>query len=335
MNNSNSQVKHDIGEQNGGDMDVVVVGGGPAGLSAALILGRSRRRVLVVDSGMPRNAASPALHAFLTRDGVRPSELLALGREQLRSYDGVRLAEHAEVADVSRADGQFRATVTVADGGSGGGTYTASKLLLATGVEDVLPEVAGLRELWGTGVFHCPYCHGWEVRDQPLAVYGRGESGHELALLLTGWSRDLVLVTDGPADLSHEQRAELAANRIPVREERVARLVGADGGTLEAVEFIGGERLVRHGLFVRPQPRFRTALAKKLGCELATSGAPITNERGETSVAGVYVAGDATGRAAQAIGVAGDGAMAAYAINRTLVWERLAATEREVEGKKL
>ena len=178
--------------------EVIIIGAGPAGLSAALILGRCRRRVLVFDSGEYRNAASRSMHGFLTRDGIDPAELRRLGREQLTGY-GVNFCE-AKVAGACSVDGAFR--VTLADGTA----YQARKMLIATGVVDHLPEIQGAGEYFGRGIFHCPYCDGWEMRDQRLAVYGKARSGAGLALSLKRWSADVVLCTDGAPGLPRRRK---------------------------------------------------------------------------------------------------------------------------------
>src|SRR5436190_23416516 len=170
--------------------DAVVVGAGPAGLSAALLLGRCRRQVLICDDGHPRNAMAHGLHGFLTRDGIRPAELLQIARQQLEPYDTVKSRE-ARVIDASAVDGGF--DLTLHDGTS----IRCRKLLLATGVTDVLPPIPGFGDFYGRSAFHCPYCDGWEMRDQPIAVYGSGKEGTGLALELTIWSRDLVVCTNG------------------------------------------------------------------------------------------------------------------------------------------
>src|SRR5215210_3243516 len=199
--------------------DCVIVGAGPAGLSAALILGRCRRRVLVCDAGRPRNYASRSLHGFLSRDGISPAELLKAGREQLAQYESVELRD-IEVVDAKCDSDTFE--VVLADGNS----VRSRKLLLATGVIDRIPEVEGLRKMYGRSVFHCPYCDGWEWRDQPIAIYGSGEHGLGLALELTVWSRDLALCTDGPSGLEEKDLTRLRLHGIEVREEPIARLEG-------------------------------------------------------------------------------------------------------------
>ncbi len=207
--------------------DVVVVGGGSAGLSAALVLGRSRRRTLVLDAGEPRNAPSSGVHGFFTRDGILLKELLDIGREQLEPYPSVEVRS-ARVTGASGENGDFEVVLD-------GGTVTrARKLLLATGVVDELPDKPGFEELWGRSVYHCPYCHGWEVRDRPLAVLSSDERAAERAAFIRNWSRDLVLLTDGPANLNEEGRRTLRALGIPVREEKISHLEGDPGGAAGA-----------------------------------------------------------------------------------------------------
>ena len=292
--------------------DAVVVGGGPAGLSAALVLGRSRRRVFVAHAGPTRNAPADAAHGVFTRDGTPPADLLRIGREQLAPYGVV--VQDERVTDAIRAGNGFAVTL------GSGAQVEARKLVLATGVRDLLPDVPGFRELWGSGVFHCPYCHGWEVAGRPLALYGRGESGVDLARLLLGWSQDLVLFTDGPAELSDEQRAHLARKGVVVREERVARLVGS-GGHLEAVALRTGEAVARGGLFFRPAQELRSDLPHRLGCPLTVDGRVQANEFGQSEVPGVYVAGDTGPNVQQVISAAASGARAAIFLNHELLAE--------------
>jgi thioredoxin reductase len=295
--------------------DVIIVGAGPAGLSAALVLGRSRRRVLLCDSGRPRNAASHALHGFLTRDGVEPAEFLRLAHEQLRPYETVQL-RHTEATDAVRLPTHFDLTL------SDGQHISSRKLLLATGVVDDLPELPGFAEFYGRSVFHCPYCDGWEFRDQPLAVYGRGENGSGLALELTLWSNDLVLCTDGPSQLSGEQIGRLARYKIGVREEKIVRLEGVDG-LLERIVFAEGEPLARRGIFFSMDQRQGSDLPKKLGCEFTKEGCVDTGDYETTNVPGLYVAGDASRLVQFVVVAASEGAQAAVAINKELLKEDL------------
>lgn len=295
--------------------DVIIVGAGPAGLSAALVLGRCRRRVLICDSGHPRNAATRNLHGFLTRDGINPTEFLRLGREQLGPYESVELRE-TEVRDARRLAKGFELTLNT------GERVSSRKLLLATGVVDELPQIEGLSEFYGRSVFHCPYCDGWEMRDQPLAVYGHGEGGMGLALELLLWSRDLVLCSDGPSQLSEDELQRLARHDIPVREDRIIRLLGADG-VLESIVFENGELLARRGMFFSTGQRQSSELPKQLGCEFTEQGCVDTGEHETTNVQGLYVAGDASRLVQFVIIAASEGAQAAVAINKELMKEDL------------
>jgi len=296
--------------------DVVVVGAGPAGLSAALILGRCLRRVLVCDTGAPRNAASHALHGFLTRDGIAPAELLRIGREQLARYETVEL-RRAEIVDAIPRDGGFDVVL------QSGALVSCRKLLLATGVVDQLPTVDGFAPLFGRSAFHCPYCDGWEVRGQPLVVYGKGRSGRGLALELRVWSNDIVLCSDGPAELDADERNQLTRNGIAVHEEQIARLEGRNG-LLERVRFVDGSMIERRALFFILGERQHSDLAARLGCQLTWRGSIWTDRYEATSVPGLYVAGDASRAVQLAIVAAAEGAEAAFAINTALLREDLA-----------
>lgn len=290
--------------------DVVVIGAGVAGLNAALVLGRSRRKTLVLDGGPPRNSASPAAHGFLTRDGSTPLDLLRIGLTELRPYGTVEV-ETATATDVRRTLDAFEVTLDT------GGRIAARRVLIATGVADLLPSIPGMAELWGTGVLHCPFCHGWEVRDRPLAVYGRGAEGFELARLLLGWTRDLVLLSDGPADLGAEHRARLDSWGVDVCEERVLRLEGK--GRLDQIVLADGAAVRRRALFIQPPQRARTGLAVQLGCEVLPGGSLRVGADGQTTVQGVYAAGDAATSAQQLIVAAAAGARAAITIQKDLI----------------
>lgn len=294
--------------------DVIIVGAGPAGLSAALMLGRSRRRVLVCDTGRPRNAASRAMHGFLSRDGMAPADFLRTAREQIRQYESVELRD-VEVVHAECRDGRFH--VTLQDGVR----LAARKLLIATGVVDNLPSIPGFKELYGRSVFHCPYCDGWEVRDQPLAVYGRGARGLGLSLELTGWSRDVVLCTDGPPELEAGDIARLTRNGIMLREEPVARLEGSDG--LEQVVFERGDPLARRALFFTTGQTQQSELARTLGCAINEKGTVRTGKYEATHLPGLFVAGDASRAVQWVVVAAAEGAEAAFAINTDLLKEDL------------
>jgi thioredoxin reductase len=296
--------------------DCIIVGAGPAGLSAALMLGRCRRRVLVCEAGQPRNVRARGLHNYLTRDGTPPLEFLGLGRKEVEEFPTVEFLP-AQVVDARRASHGF--TVVLFDRTE----LDTRKLLLATGVVDDLPDIAGLGPLYGTSVHHCPYCDGWEWRDQPIAVYGRGEEGAAMVQGLTVWTDDLVLCTDGPSELTNKQRQQLAQTQIEVREDRLVRLEG-EHGWLSRIVFAEGDPLPRRALFLCSGQHQRSDLALRLGCRFTKKGAVNTGSSEATDVPGLYVAGDASKEAQFVIVAAAEGAEAGMAINKALLKEQLA-----------
>ncbi|MDY6996212.1 MAG: NAD(P)/FAD-dependent oxidoreductase [Actinomycetota bacterium] len=299
--------------------ECVVVGGGAAGLSAALVLGRARRRTLVIDGGAQSNLAAHGIGGLLGFDGVAPGELYARARGELAGYPSVQVRA-GDVVDARAAGGGVR--IELADGT----TATTGHLLLATGMHYESPDIPGLDELWGRSVFHCPFCHGWEVRDQPLAVLAQGERAVHMATLLRGWSDDVMVLTGGPAGLSGDDRARLATAGIPVDERAVAELVSA-GGELEVVIFADGTRCARSGLLVSTTLRQRSALAEGLGVKLAAVS-PASPEAVEvdamyrTSVPGVFAAGDICAPMPQVAAAIAAGSAAAASIMATITEER-------------
>jgi thioredoxin reductase len=305
--------------------DCVVVGAGPAGLSAALMLGRCRRSVLVCNTGETRNVRSAGLHNYLTRDGIGPTDFLRIAREEVERYPSVKFS-NVEVIDATRSGDGFRIV------GADGAELGARKLLLATGVADELPDIEGLQPLYGISVHHCPYCDAWEWRDQPIAVYGRGEEGSSLALGLTVWTDDLVLCTDGPGGLSAAQLKQLSRKGIVVREERIARLEG-QRGRLERVVFVEGDSLPRRALFVCVAHHQRSGLAAKLGCSFTSKGAVVTGTCEATDVPGLYVAGDASKEAQFVVVAAAEGAEAGMAINKALLKDDLSQNKNSTPSR--
>jgi thioredoxin reductase (NADPH) len=281
--------------------DVVVVGGGAAGLSAALVLGRSRRKVLVVDAGEPRNAPATSLHNYLGREGASPAALLAIGREEIGRY-GVEVRP-GRVTSAARAAGGF--VVGLAEGGS----ISSRKLVLATGVVDALPQVPGLAERFGRDVLHCPYCHGWEVADWPLGIVASGPDCVERALLFRQWSDDVVVLLNGQPPLPGEHVERLAARGIPVVDGVITRLV-VEHDALTGVELVGGEVVARRALVVTTVPTPDTGLLDAVGGPEA---------------AGVKVVGNAATPFGGLITSAADGTMAGTMLNHELVVEDTAA----------
>jgi thioredoxin reductase len=297
--------------------DCIIVGGGPAGLSVALMLGRCRRRALLCDFGGQRNIRAREIHGYPTRDGTAPGEYLRMARAELERYGTIECRE-MEIMEASKAGGGF--VLCAADGTR----LTSRKLLLATGVVDQLPGLEGLEELYGISVHHCPYCDGWEWRDRPLAVYGSGEAGPALALSLTAWSADVLLCTGGSA-IPADAAARLGAAGVVVRGEPLLRLEGSHG-LLERIVFAGGDAVSRSALFICDGQRQRSPLAERLGCRLTGKGTVDTGKCEATNVAGLYVAGDASKEAQFVVVAAAEGAEAGMAIHKALLEEDLSYT---------
>jgi thioredoxin reductase len=274
------------------EWDCIVVGAGAAGLSAALVLGRARQRTLVVDSGRQSNGVAEGIGGLLGQDGRPPAAFYAAGREELNAYPTVELRS-GEVVGGERRDGGF--VLELADGSH----EAARRVLLAIGMEYRFPDLPGIAERWGRSVFHCPFCHGWEVRDRPLGVLDRGPRGVQRALLLSVWSDDVTLLADGPAELADEEAARLDTAGVVIDERRVTELRGP-GSTLTAVVFSDGGERACGGLLVPVTLHQRSTLAEQLGAVAADPGPVVVDalevdEMFHTSVSGLSAAGDASG----------------------------------------
>ena len=291
--------------------DVFIIGGGPAGLSAALVLGRCRRKVVVFDDGKPRNAAAQEMHGFLSRDCLPPAEFAAISREQLKRYPEVELVS-GEAVKCERLDEHF--AIRLRDGRS----YTARCLLLATGVVDEIPRIPRIQEFYGRTVHHCPYCDGWEHRGKRMAVYGRKKAAAELALELLGWTSQIALCTDGDPEFEAEMTRKLEVNGIMLIREPVERLEGTNG-VLERIRFKDGLAHTCDALFFPPEQHQRSHFARDLGCELCEDGMVQPEEGMSTAVPGVYVAGNASTGLQMVIMAAASGAHAAFTINQRLI----------------
>jgi thioredoxin reductase len=285
--------------------DAVIVGGGPAGLSAALVLGRARKRVLVVDNGRPANAVSQGVGGLLGHDRVKPADLRESGKRQLEELATVEV-RYGAVEDAERTlSGGFVVTLTE------GPPVRAYAIVLAHGLRYDPPPVPGIEALWGSSVFHCAFCDGWEVRDRPLAFMGSGPASVRSALVLAGWSNDVVLCTDGAPDPGG---SVLAAAGVRVRTEPISQLAGR-AGQLEQIEFWHGPAEKREALFVNTRRDQPNGLAASLGLELTEAGTIVTDADGRTSVPGVFAAGDAaTAHSRSVANAIGTGSRVAYAV---------------------
>jgi thioredoxin reductase len=296
------------------DWEVVIAGAGPAGLSAALILGRCCRRVLICDRGTPRSWASHAMHGYLSRNGIHPAEFRELAHAELASYPTVVFREDCITRAERRPDGGFAVKL------ESGEQAVARKLLLATGMMDELPALPDVETYFGISVFPCPYCDGWEQRDAPVAVYGHGRRAFEMARSMTAWTRDILLCTDGPAHLGRAQREALAANGIEIEQGRIVRLEGQDG-KLSCITFANGHRAARSALFFDTPCHPQSQLARDLGCQFTSNGGIRCGQYEATSVPGVFVAGNILKDVQLSIVAAAEGARAAFGINRALTRE--------------
>lgn len=291
--------------------DVAIIGAGPAGLSAALVLGGARRKVLLIDGGPPRNASATAAHGVFTRDCVLPTELKRIGLQDLAPYD-VTLVE-TPARETRTANQGFDVRLDQQ-------WIHARRLLFATGVRDVLPRIPGLRERWGKTVHHCPYCDGWPNREAKLAVLGSHQEGHHLALSVRAWSDHVSLLTDGPHELTRVQRDDLQKVGIALIPEQIARVSGRDDLT---VHFADRAPLCFDALFLSPTQVQNSTLPAQLGCELSDKNRVMVNENGMTSVPGVWAAGDMTGAPQYVISAAASGHTAGVSINTTLIHEEV------------
>jgi thioredoxin reductase len=291
--------------------DVVIVGGGPAGLAAALTLGRARKRILVCDAGPRRNAAAVHVQNFVTRDGIPPGEFRRIGREQLLSYPNVEVVD-SRVDAITGERGAFDVRL-------GADSLHTRRVLLCTGLVDELPPIDGFRELWGTAIFACPYCHGWEVQDRRFGLLATNQELLTFALFLRGWSDAVTLLTDGKVSIPDDVRASLRAGDVSVDERPVARLIG-DGPHLRQIEFTDGQTIDLEILFAHPAQR-QVDIVRALDLALDEKGFVQVDEMRESSVPGIYVAGDLTTPAQSAVLAAAAGMFAAAALNRALTVE--------------
>ncbi|MFI0987008.1 NAD(P)/FAD-dependent oxidoreductase [Streptomyces exfoliatus] len=297
-----------------GAYDVIVIGGGAGGLNAALVLARARRTVAVVDAGAPRNAPSAHMHSFLSRDGVPPLTVLEVGRAEIARYGAVRIDGRVDQVEPAETGGY----VVRLDGGA---TLDARHVVLATGLHDELPDIPGVRAMWGQDVHFCPYCHGYEVRDQPIVVLGVHPASPGQALLLRQWSSRVTYVPhDRP--LTEEERERMDARGVEVAEGTVSALLAKDG-RLHAVELADGRSLECAGVFLFPKMTPNDGAFAGLGCEKDEQGWLVTDRAGRTSRPGLWAVGNVIDPRAQAVTAAGMGAAAAFALNHDLVDEEI------------
>lgn len=294
------------------NFDCAIIGGGPAGLNAALVLGRARRTVILFDDNQPRNAVTQESHGFLTRDGVKPAEFRHIAHQEISKYPSVEIRP-IRITEVGNQAGSFELVANNRE------AFQARTLILATGLKDILPAIDGIHDYYGKSLFSCPYCDGWELKDRPLVVISEDERTFHMAKIVWNWSRDVLVCTNGHHPLTSEQHETLRRKGIQIVEDRITGLVGKHG-YLERIVFATQGESSRTGGFVVTQLRQASPFGEALGCEMDAMGRIVTDPLGRTTVPGVYAAGEATGGGpSQLIIAAAEGSRAAAGVNTDLI----------------
>ncbi|HMQ76213.1 MAG TPA: NAD(P)/FAD-dependent oxidoreductase [Flavobacteriales bacterium] len=293
--------------------DVIIVGGSYAGLAAGMALGRALRRVLIVDSGLPANRQTPFSHNFITQDGVPPQLIASKARAQVERYASVEF-KHGLVTEVSVTDDGFDVRVEDTP------ILTAKKLVFATGIRDLLPATPGFAECWGISVLHCPYCHGYEVRDEVTGVLGNGEKAFELVRLISNWTKELTLFTDGPSALTETQAQALGRHGIAIEQARVQELAH-DKGQLHHIRLADKSSRAVHALYAMPPFEQHCTIPQRLGCAMTPEGYIQVDVQQRTSIPGIYAAGDSTARLRTVANAVATGTTAGMMLNKELVAE--------------
>nr|WP_294927084.1 NAD(P)/FAD-dependent oxidoreductase [uncultured Flavobacterium sp.] len=295
------------------NFEVIIIGGSYSGLSAAMSLGRSLRQVLVIDSGLPCNRQTPHSHNFITQDGETPAAISAKAKLQVDFYKTVQFY-NGLVINVVKTQNVFEIKT------ESGELFTSKKLLFATGVKDLLPELNGLAECWGISVLHCPYCHGYEVKTEKTAIIANGEMGFEYAKLISNWTKDLTLLTNGKSTLTPEQTAILKKHEIKIIEDEIESLEHTNG-YVQQIIFKKQSKLIVKAIYFRPPFKQHCPIAESLGCELTEHGLIKVDMMQKTTIPGVYASGDCVIQARSVAMAVSSGSFAGASINRELIEE--------------
>jgi thioredoxin reductase len=293
--------------------DVIIIGGSYAGLAAGMALGRAMRKVLIIDSGNPCNKQTPYSHNFLTNDGKTPGEISKLAKEQVMVYSSVHFIKGQATAVVNKSNG-FDVQIET------GETYHSRKLVFATGIKDIMPEIPGLSESWGISVLHCPYCHGYEVRHQKTAILANGDAGFELSSLISNWTTDITLYTNGTATLTAQQRTKLLERKIKVSEAAISRLENKDG-YLEHIVFTDGTKDPVKAMYARLPFIQHSLIPQTIGCEITQDGYIKIDSAHRTTVPGVYACGDNVTRMRTVANAVAMGTTTGMMVNKELIEE--------------
>ena len=293
--------------------DVIIVGGSYSGLAAGMALGRAMRKVLIIDSGNPCNKQTPHSHNFLTNDGKTPKEIAGLAKQQVQQYDTVSFLDARVTAGIQIENG-FELQIT------SGEVFTGRRLVFATGIQDLLPEIPGFAAAWGISVLHCPYCHGYEVRHQKTGILANGDDGFELASLIFNWTSDLTLYTNGKSTLTGQQRDKLDKHRITITEKELERIEHKNG-YIEQILFKDGSSAPVQALYARLPFVQHSSVPQSLGCERSPEGYLKTDTLQRTTIPGVFACGDNTSRIRTVANAVSMGATAGLAVNKSLIEE--------------
>jgi thioredoxin reductase len=300
--------------ENNKHYDVIIIGGSYSGLAAAMTLGRALRKVLVIDSGKPCNRQTPHSHNFLTQDGKTPKEIATLARQEVEKYETITFLNALATSGAKIENGFSIST-------DSGNSFTAAKLIFATGVRDIMPDIKGVAECWGISVIHCPYCHGYEVRHERTGILGNGEYGFEFSQLISNWTNDLTLFTNGKSTLTDEQTAKIKKHNISIVEKEVSHLEH-DNGELREIVFKDGSVTALKALYTRPPFEQHCSIPHSLGCELTEDGYIKIDAMQKTTVNGVFACGDNVIRMRTVANAVAMGTTAGAMLNRELVAER-------------
>ncbi|AYJ90438.1 NAD(P)/FAD-dependent oxidoreductase [Bacillus safensis] len=293
-------------------LDCAIIGGGPAGLSAALVVGRGRKQVIVFDDELPRNRVTQESHGFITNDGMTPFEIRRAGEADLQKYPNIKI-KRSRIVDIQKKEERFTLLTHEGD------TLKAKKIILATGLQDILPEIEGIHDVYGKTLFSCPFCDGWELKDKALALIAESQRALHMAKLLSNWTKDLIVFTNGHV-LAEEDKVLLTAHSIQVIDVPIVS-IGHDNGQLRSLQLANGETVEREGGFVASEFKQSAPFAEKLGCQMTKNTGIETDILGRTTVSGVFACGDNLGGPAQLVLAAAAGSQAGMGVIHELVQE--------------
>lgn len=296
------------------NFDVIIVGGSYSGLAAGMALGRSLKRTLIIDSGLPCNRQTPHSHNFVTHDGKTPKEISSLARQQVAKYDTVSFFDGLAVSGSKTTTGFNIQTDT-------GEIFSAAKLIFATGIKDIMPDIPGFAECWGISVLHCPYCHGYEVRNETTGILGNGEYAMEFSAMISNWTKDLTLFTNGKSTLTSDQTDKIRRHNIVIVEKEIGRIDHA-GGKLAGIVFKDGSASSIKALYSRVQFVQHSSIPQALGCELTEEGYIKVDALQKATIPGIFACGDNSGRLRTVANAVSTGAFAGMAVNKEMIMEK-------------